>query len=217
MKRSEILEKILSVKIVSILRLRDHNKVMPTAEAILKGGISAVELSLNTPNSLEMLEELRSLEGIIVGVGTVKNEEEAKDAIKAGAEFVVTPISKPEIINACHSLDKPVFSGAFTPSEIYQAHEWGADVIKVFPAEVLGMNFLKSVLAPFPGLKLMPTGGVTPDNIDNWFDAGAACVGIGRSFTRPDIIEHSEWGRLTKIARSFSNNILHYDEIRVKK
>ena len=88
MNRSEILEKILSVKIVSILRLRDHNKVMPTAEAILKGGIRAVELSLNTPNALEMLGKLKSLEGIIVGVGTVKNEEEAIASIKAGAELI---------------------------------------------------------------------------------------------------------------------------------
>jgi 2-dehydro-3-deoxyphosphogluconate aldolase/(4S)-4-hydroxy-2-oxoglutarate aldolase len=111
-------------------------------------------------------------------------------------------------------LEKPVFSGAFTPGEIFQANEWGADVIKVFPAEVLGMKYIKAVLAPFPNIKLMPTGGVTPDNIDKWFDMGSVCVGVGGSFTNAEIISNEEWGRLSKIAREFSSNIVHYKENR---
>lgn len=216
MEREEILQGIVEEKIVSILRFHDGSKIIPTAQAILKGGIRVIEVSLNTPNALDGISELSNIPGVIAGVGTVTNKRQAIDAIKAGAQFVVSPISKKELINTCHSLGKPIFPGAFTPSEIYQAHEWGADVVKVFPAEVLGMNYIKAVLEPFPDIKLMPTGGVTPDNIDKWFDVGAICVGIGGSFTKADIIEHEEWGRLTGIAKSFSNNIAHYTTNRNK-
>lgn len=216
MGREEILQEIIEEKIVSILRFHDDGKIIPTAEAILKGGIRVIEVSLNTPNAHDCISKLSKIPDVIAGIGTVTNKQQAVDAIEAGAMFVVSPISKKEIIDACHSMGKPIFSGAFTPSEIHQAHEWGADVVKVFPAEVLGMNYIKAVLTPFPDIKLMPTGGVTPDNIDKWFDIGAVCVGIGSSFTRKDIIENEEWGRLTGIARSFSNNIAHYRKNRIK-
>lgn len=210
MERTEILNKILEGGIVAILRVRNSYNVIPAAKCILAGGISAIEVTMNTPNALECISELSKIEGIIPGVGTVTNAEMAIDAIQAGAEFVVTPISKKEIIDACHQLNKPIFSGAFSPGEIYQAHEWGADVIKVFPAETLGMNYIKAVKAPFPQIKLMPTGGVTAANIDKWYDMGASCVGVGGSFTNAEIINNEEWGRLTKIAREFSTNIGHY-------
>ena len=151
---------------------------------------------------------------VLVAVSKTVSTDTVQKAIEAGAEFVVTPITKKEIIETCHTLGKPIFSGAFTPNEIFQANEWGADVIKVFPAEVLGMKYIKAVLAPFPNIKLMPTGGVTPDNIDKWFDMGSVCVGVGGSFTNAEIISNEEWGRLSKIAREFSSNIVHYKENR---
>ena len=210
MDRNEILQSILTEKIVTILRLRDSNKVLPTAQAILKGGIRVIEVSLNTPDALDRIADISRLEGAITGVGTVTSKEMVIKAIEAGAQFVVSPITTKEIIDATHSMNKPIFSGAFTPTEVYQAHAWGADVIKLFPAEILGMKFIRAIKAPFPEIKLMPTGGVSPDNIDRWFDIGACCVGIGSGFTKPDIIRNEEWGRLTKIANNFSNNIRHY-------
>lgn len=210
MEREAILRAIIEEKIVSILRFHDDSKIIPTAQAILKGGIRVIEVSLNTPNTLDCIAELAKMDEILVGVGTVTTVDQARAAVDAGAQFVVSPISKKEIIDVGHSMGKPVFSGAFTPSEIYQAHEWGADVVKIFPAETLGMNYIKAILAPFPEIKLMPTGGVTPDNIDNWLDAGAACVGIGSRFTKKDILENEEWGRLSRIAENFANNIVHY-------
>ena len=215
MDRNDILQSILKEKIVSILRVADSSKVIPASKAVLKGGIKAIEVSLNTPNAYDCIADLSKIDGIIIGVGTVTSKEMAIQSIEAGADFVMTPISKKEIIEISHEMGKPVFSGAFTPSEIYQAFEWGADVIKVFPAETLGMKYIKAVKAPFPDIKLMPTGGVTPDNIDQWFDMGACCVAIGSSFTKPDIIENSEWGRLTVIAREFTTNIAHYEENRI--
>jgi 2-dehydro-3-deoxyphosphogluconate aldolase / (4S)-4-hydroxy-2-oxoglutarate aldolase len=107
-------------------------------------------------------------------------------------------------------LDKPIISGAFSPGEIFQAHEWGADVIKVFPAEAYGMKYFKALRGPFPQIKLMPAGGVNPENIDKWYDSGAVFVGVGGSFTNTDIINNQEWGRITHIAKDFTTNIEHY-------
>ena len=210
MERIEILNKILDGGIIAIVRVKDAEKVMPTAKAIFAGGIHAIEVTMNTPKALECISELSETEGIIPGVGTVTDAEMAASAIHAGAEFVVTPVTKKEIIDVCHKLGKPVFSGAFSPGEIFQAYEWGADVIKVFPAETLGMKYIKAVKAPFPQIKLMPTGGVTSENIDSWYDMGAVCVGVGGSLTNVEIINNAEWGRLTKIAKEFTTNIEHY-------
>ncbi len=216
MERIEILNEILEGGIIAILRVENSENVVPAAKCILAGGIRAIEVTMNTPNALHCISELSKIKGILPGVGTVTEPEMASAAIQAGAEFVVTPISKKEIIDMCHKLNKPVFSGAFSPGEIYQAFEWGADVIKVFPAETLGMKYIKAIKAPFPQIKLMPTGGVTADNIDKWYDMGSSCVGVGGSFTNAEIISNEEWGRLTRIAREFTSNIEHYKANRKK-
>jgi 2-dehydro-3-deoxyphosphogluconate aldolase/(4S)-4-hydroxy-2-oxoglutarate aldolase len=210
MDRFEILNKILEGGIVVILRLKDSAKVIPVANSIMAGGIRSIEVTMNTPNALNCIAELSKIEGVLPGVGTVTDSQMAIDAIQAGAQFVVTPITKKEIIETCHGLEKPIFSGALSPTEIFQAHEWGADVIKVFPAEVFGMKYIKALLGPFPDIKLMPTGGVNPENIDKWFDMGAVCVGVGGSFTNTEIINNEEWGRITHIAKDFTINIEHY-------
>lgn len=210
MERIEILNNILEGGIIAILRVQTANKVIPAATCIFNGGIRAIEVTMNTPNALECISKLAQMDGIIAGVGTVTDKKMATDAIAAGAEFVVTPVTKKEIIETCHNLGKPIFSGAFSPGEIFQAHEWGADVIKVFPADILGINYIKALKAPFPQINLMPTGGVTADNIDKWYDMGAVCVGVGGSFTNAEIINNEEWGRLTGIAREFASNIEHY-------
>lgn len=210
MERIEILNKILDGGIVAIVRVKDAEKVVPASRAILAGGIRAIEVTMNTPKVLESISELSEIEGIIPGVGTVTDAEMAASAIHAGAEFVVTPVTKKEIIDVCHKLGKPVFSGAFSPGEIFQAYEWEADVIKVFPAETLGMKYIKAVLAPFPQINLMPTGGVTSENIDSWYEMGAVCVGVGGSLTNVEIINNAEWARLTRLAKEFTTNIEHY-------
>lgn len=214
MNKSEIVNNILEVGIVAILRMKDSEKILPAANAILEGGIISIEVSLNTPNAIDCIKQLSKINGMLPGVGTVTSAKIAIEAIEAGAEFVVTPITKKEIIDTCHELGKPVISGAFTPSEIYQAHEWGADIVKVFPAGILGMNFIKAVKAPFPNIKLMPTGGVNAANIDQWFGIGADCVGVGACFTNPSIIENADWKRQTARAKDLVYNILHYRETR---
>lgn len=212
MHRAEILNKILETKIVAILRVQNSNHVIPSANAILLGGIRSIEVSLNTPNALDCIKELSKINGILPGVGTVTTVKQAKEAIEAGAEFVVTPVSRKDVINACHEYGKPVLSGALTPSEIYQSHEWGADIIKIFPAEMMTMKYIKVIKAPFPQIKLMPTGGVNSGNIDQWFEVGADCVGIGGCFTRASILENEEWHLQTERAKLLVKNIQHFYE-----
>lgn len=212
MNRSDIKSKILEVGIVAILRMNDPEKILPASLAILEGGIRAIEISLNSENAIECIKQIAEIKGLLPGAGTVTSAAMAREVIHAGAEFVVTPITKKEIIDACHELGKPVFSGAFTPSEIYQAYEWGADMVKVFPAESLGMNYIKAVKAPFPKIQLMPTGGVNSANIDSWFEMGADCVGIGSCFTKKSIIENSDWARVTASAKDLIYNSRHHFE-----
>jgi 2-dehydro-3-deoxyphosphogluconate aldolase/(4S)-4-hydroxy-2-oxoglutarate aldolase len=210
MNKNQILEKILESGIIAILRVDDPAIVVPAAEAILAGGIHAIEVAMNSPDALNSIGRIKNIPGIIPGAGTITNADMAREAIEAGAEYLVSPISTKEIIDTCHKMDKPIFSGAFTPGEIFQAYSWGADVVKVFPAELLGMKYIRAIRGPFRDIKLMPTGGVTPENIDKWFETGAVCVGVGGSFTKSDLIENEEWGRLTEIAREFTSNIEHY-------
>lgn len=210
MEKEDILQSILAEGLVAIIRLKAADKISPVARAIARGGLHHIEVSLNTPDAIEGIRQLAAEGSIVAGAGTVTTAAEAEAVIRAGAQFVVTPISKKEIIDTCHDMGKPIFSGAFSPAEIYQAHHWGADIIKVFPAGTLGMHYLKAVKAPFPDLKLMPTGGVTAENIDQWFEMGADCVGVGGSFTHDDIVNFEEWTRLEQIARKFKANLSHF-------
>lgn len=212
MQRPEILDKILETKIVAILRVKNAKHVIPSAEAIRLGGISSIEVSLNTPEAFDCIKELSKINGILPGVGTVTTVKQAKEAIDAGAEFVVTPVSRKDVIDVCHEYGKPVLSGALTPSEIYQAYDWGADIVKVFPAEMMTMKYIKAIKAPFPQIKLMPTGGVNSGNIDQWFEMGADCVGIGGCFTRASILENEEWHLQTERANLLVKNIQHFYE-----
>ena len=210
MEKERILNEILSGGVIAILRVKDPAKVIPAARAIADGGIRAIEISMNTEGAIGLLPALAAIEGVIPGIGTVTGADTAVKAIEAGAEFVVSPVTKKEVIDTCHRYGKPVFSGALTPTEILHAHESGADAVKIFPAGALGMGYFKSLTAPFPQIRFMPTGGVTPENIDQWFALGAACVGVGGSFTRGEIIDNEEWGRLTSIAGEMVTNVSHF-------
>jgi len=214
MSRSEILEQIIQNHIVAILRVKDPRHIRISAKALLAGGISSVEVSLNTPNAISCIEDISRIEGILPGAGTVTNTVQAIEAIEAGAQFVVTPISNREVIDTCHAYGKPVFSGALTPSEVFQAYEWGADVVKIFPAEVMPMKYIQTLKTPFPDIRLMPTGGVNCDNIDRWLELGADCVGIGGCFTSEAILHNEDWESQTKVAQNLVSNIRHYFEKR---
>ena len=209
MNRNEIVEKIISKKVVAVVRLNEGDDALSIVEAIYAGGITSMEITMTTPNAFKIIEMLTNNYGnkLLVGVGSVLNKEMAQDAISAGAKYVVSPIFDSAIIDVSHKYNIPAIPGCFTPTEIYQAHESGADIIKVFPADVTGMKFFKAVKAPIPCLKLMPTGGVSLTNANEWIKAGACAVGIGSALLDKKAIAENDFKKLKENEKQLIENI----------
>jgi 2-dehydro-3-deoxyphosphogluconate aldolase/(4S)-4-hydroxy-2-oxoglutarate aldolase len=208
MNRPEILNQILREGVVAILRLNDEKTILPLVDALTAGGVHAIEITMGTPGVLRHIERIAAEKpDVLIGVGSVLDSETARLALIAGAKFIVTPVSRKEVIDMAHRYDAPIFSGAFSPGEILTAFEQGADVIKVFPAEVLGIPYLKAVLAPMPQLRLMPTGGVTVDNVSDWLRAGACAVGVGSSLLDKKALEAGDFAAITARAEAFIRRI----------
>jgi 2-dehydro-3-deoxyphosphogluconate aldolase / (4S)-4-hydroxy-2-oxoglutarate aldolase len=212
MKREDILNDIISRKAVAVIRVQEAEKLRRVIEAIYAGGISAAEITMTVPNAIKLIEKMTEQldSNIIIGVGTVMNAAMAEDAIKAGAKYVVSPVFKKEIVDMAHKYDVPVMPGCFTPTEIQAAYEYGADIVKVFPADILGMAFFKAILAPMPHLKLMPTGGVSLTNAGDWLKAGACAVGLGSALLDKEAIKNENYSKLTENAVQIRNSINSY-------
>ena len=199
------LEIIAKHKLVAIVRLDDLSIAAELLDALVGGGIRAVEFTLTNPQATEVIAALRARVGadIAIGAGSVINAEQARAVAAAGAQFVVSPITKREILDECAALSLPAMPGAFTPSEIQQAWEWGAAVVKVFPANHLGRRYIKDVLAPLPHLRLMPTGGVSLDNLREYIEMGAFAVGLGSSLINNQAVAKRDWAALRDEARAY--------------
>ncbi|RJQ68518.1 bifunctional 4-hydroxy-2-oxoglutarate aldolase/2-dehydro-3-deoxy-phosphogluconate aldolase [Pseudonocardiaceae bacterium YIM PH 21723] len=183
----ERVARIADAKIVGILRTATAVQAVSTARALLDGGLRVVEVSLVTPDALEAIRELSTVEGdVLIGAGTVLDEASARLAIEADARFLVAPTVNEAVIACGNRYGAPVLAGAQTPTEAVRAVEAGAALVKLFPAETLGPAYLKSVRAALPQIGFVPTGGVGADNIADWFAAGAVAVGVGGSLTQGD-------------------------------
>ncbi len=207
--KAEVLQLIERTRIVAIIRLADLTQAIAISRALAQGGIVAQEFTLTNPDALRVLEPVQralAADGLdaVVGVGSVRNLEEAKAAIAAGADFVVSPITRADIIGHCRTAEVAVMPGAYTPTEIAHAWECGADVVKVFPARQLGPGYIKDVLAPMPYLKLMPTGGVDLNNITTFLQSGAVALGIGGNLIDPHAIRIGDWATVTGVAKKYS-------------
>ena len=212
MNRKITLNRIIDNGAVAVIRLSEPNKIMHVAEALYNGGVENLEITMTVPNALTIIEKVSKemCDSVLVGVGSILDCETAEKAIEAGAKYIVSPIFDEDIIRAGHKFDLPVMPGAFTPTEIQKAYKAGADIVKVFPADVLGMKFFSGVKAPMPHLRLMPTGGVTLTNADQWFNAGACAVGIGNALVDQDAIARNDYKVLTEKAKILINNIQEY-------
>ena len=179
--RTDIVTAIEEAGVVAVIRLQEPDKLRAVVEAIGQGGIRAIEVTMTVPGAVELIRQLAPTlpAGFILGAGTVLDPETAQQVIDAGAQFVVSPVFRRGVIDACHDRGVAVMPGCFTPTEILDAWDAGADVVKVFPATSLGPNFFKDVRGPLPHVKLMPTGGVSLDNAGDWIRAGAVAVGVG--------------------------------------
>jgi 2-dehydro-3-deoxyphosphogluconate aldolase/(4S)-4-hydroxy-2-oxoglutarate aldolase len=177
MKRADTATALSELRAVAVLRLESAERLRRVVDALVEGGIRAVEVTMTTKGALEALSTLG--DNALVGAGTVLDAETARMAISAGARFVVSPTFSPDVIRMCHRYDVLAIPGAFTPTEITSAWEAGADIVKIFPGGLLGPAYLRDLLAPLPHLRLMPTGGVTLDNAADFIAAGAVAVGVG--------------------------------------
>jgi 2-dehydro-3-deoxyphosphogluconate aldolase/(4S)-4-hydroxy-2-oxoglutarate aldolase len=195
----EILSHLIEGKIVAVVRLDSAEALVNVASALKAGGISTIEFTMSAPGVLEMINQAASHFGrdVLLGAGTVLDPETARAAILAGAEFIVTPTFNPATIELCRRYGKPVVPGALTPTEIQTAWEAGADLVKVFPASVMGPGYLKAVLAPLPHLRLVPTGGVSADNAAEYIKAGATALGVGGKLVDKAIVARGDWAAIT--------------------
>lgn len=209
MNKQQVLEEIFKRKAVAVLRVKEEDKLKKVIEAIAAGGVSVAEITMTVPNAIKLIEKMtRELdENIIIGVGSVLDKQTAEDAIKAGAKYVVSPILRKEVVETALKYDVAMMPGCFTPTEIYTAFEMGADIAKVFPADIVGMPFFKAILAPMPHLKLMPTGGVSLTNAGDWLKIGACAVGIGSALLDDKAIAEGNYDKLTENARVIMNSI----------
>ena len=206
---NKTLNTILENKAVAVIRMNDSAKLIKVAEAIYKGGVQSVEITMTVPGALKIIEEASKTLGdyVNIGVGSVLNKQTANDAINAGAKYVVSPVFKPEIVQEAKKHNIPVMPGAFSPTEILTAFEAGADIVKVFPADIVGMAFFKGVLSPMPHLKLMPTGGVSLTNAGDWIKAGACAVGVGSALLDKKAIAEENYSLLTENAEKLIASI----------
>ena len=205
MNKTQIIQRLLDPGIVAIIRADSSEQLVEAAAALLAGGVTAMEVTMTTPNALQVVAAVTQRFGdrILMGVGSVIDPQTVDAAVAAGAEFIVTPVTKPEVIAAANRLEKPIASGAFTPTECLLAHESGADFVKLFPAEFNGPAYVKTLLAPLPQLRIIPTGGVTPQTAGAFLAAGSVALGVGSALVSKEILRDRDWKQLTARAEEF--------------
>jgi len=198
--------RLREVGIIPIIRASSADAVMPVAEALLLAGLPVVEITLTVPNAIDAIGAVakRFSGKLLVGAGTVTDAETARRAVDAGAEFIVTPCLVREVIEAAQRADVAVLPGALTPTEVFEAFRLGGDMVKIFPAQsVGGAAYLRALRGPFPDIPLVPTGGVTLDNVGEMFKAGAAAVGVGTELISQDALARRDYAAIGAVAKRF--------------
>ena len=197
--------------IVGIVRNLPLETIIGIANAYVTAGLSTIEITMNTVGATEIITEIQSkFPNLNVGAGTVCSIEDYNKAISAGAQFIVTPIINEEVIKKAVADGIPIFPGAYSPSEIYKAWSLGASEVKIFPATQLGPTFVKDILAPLNKIKVLPTGGVTKENIASFFAAGATGVGMGSSLLDKELIKNNDFNGLAEHFKNIKAEIKAY-------
>jgi 2-dehydro-3-deoxyphosphogluconate aldolase / (4S)-4-hydroxy-2-oxoglutarate aldolase len=207
--RGEITAAIEELGVVAIIRLQDPAALRGVVAALAEGGVRALEVTMTVPRAIDLIGELApTLPGdFLLGAGTVLDPDTARRAVGAGAQFIVSPVFRPEVIAAGHQHNVPVMPGCFTATEILSAWDAGADVVKVFPATSVGPGYLKDIRGPLPQVKLMPTGGVSIDNVGDWLRAGAVAVGVGSALLDAKAISARRYAPIIENARRIVQNV----------
>jgi 2-dehydro-3-deoxyphosphogluconate aldolase/(4S)-4-hydroxy-2-oxoglutarate aldolase len=201
---SEATDRLCDRGIVAIVRASSSGQLIDVARALLAGGVDCIEITMTTPDALEVIRQCRkAVAGAMIGVGSVLDAAAAAAAIGAGAQFVVSPVFVPGVLAKAHELGVPVVPGCFTPTEILSATNAGADLVKVFPAGLFGPEFIKAVLAPMPHLKLTPTGGVDLATAAAWIAAGAKTLGVGAALVTRKALAEGDFAQIESLARQY--------------
>lgn len=190
---------------IAIVRLDDLSSAVEIGRALAAGGLGALEFTLTNAEALGAIEQVRDQLGAdaLVGAGTVLDRKSAEEAIRVGAQFLVTPVLALDVVERGRESGVPVVCSAFTPTEIQSASQSGAELVKIFPARGLGPSYVKDVLAPLPHLKLVPTGGVNLENCAAFIEAGAYTVAVGSSLVDEEAISRCDWGALSELATRY--------------
>jgi 2-dehydro-3-deoxyphosphogluconate aldolase/(4S)-4-hydroxy-2-oxoglutarate aldolase len=205
MPKDRTLSRIVNSGVVAVLRAPSGEMLADVAEALLAGGVEAVEVTFTVPGAHRVLEQVADRLGdrILLGAGTVLDSQTARVALLAGAEFIVAPTVNLEVIRLCQRYDKAVMPGALTPTEVLTAWESGADIVKVFPSELTGPGYLNALHGPLPQVRLMPTGGVNLQTAADFLRAGACALGIGGALVEKKAVAAGDMQRIESLARQY--------------
>src|SRR6266481_280522 len=214
MSKEHHLQRVLDCGIVAVVRAPDSAQLVEVVRALADGGVTVVEITMTVPGALDVLRQVRQALGdrVLLGAGTILDPETARAALLAGAEYLVAPTVNVEVIRLCQRYDKLVMPGAFTPTEILTAWEAGADIVKVFPAEVVGPAFFKALRGPLPQVRVMPTGGVDLTTAAAFLKAGACCLGVGSQLVEPEAVAQGNFERIRELAGKYAAIIKSHKE-----
>ena len=203
MTKDDVARAIRRAGIIAIVRTDSPEQALDLAEACIAGGVTVLEVALTTPGGLEVITTLQQRHAgkVLIGAGTVLNAETVHRAVDAGAQFILSPGFDAGMVRACTERGVVSIPGAMTPSEVIAAAEAGADIVKIFPAEALGPHYIAALRGPLPNIAMMPTGGVTLENLGSWFRYGAVAVGVGGSMTEP--AKYGNYAGVTANATAF--------------
>lgn len=205
-ERNEVVAQIRDLGVVAIVRADTGDEALAAARAVREGGLRAIEVTFTVPGAAEIIRRLAEEMGeeILLGAGTVLTADQAREAVAAGAEYLIAPDTDPEVIAEAHRLGRPIFPGAFSPSEVARAWKLGADLIKLFPAARLGPAYLKDLRGPFPQIPLVPVGGVDASNCADYFRNGAVAIGVGGKLVDRALLREGRYDEITRRARELA-------------
>ncbi|MEM8873558.1 MAG: bifunctional 4-hydroxy-2-oxoglutarate aldolase/2-dehydro-3-deoxy-phosphogluconate aldolase [Planctomycetota bacterium] len=209
--RFDIVAALRSAGIVAVVRTASADAAVEVVRALAAGGVLASEITFTVPDAASAIDRVRALHEagdlpaeLVLGAGTVITAEQAHRAVDAGATYLVSPHTAPDVLQVAAERDVAMLPGALTPGEVFAAHEAGADIIKIFPAARMGPAYLKDLRGPYPDIPLMPTGGVSATNVHEWIDAGAVAVGVGSELVDKKAIADGNWAEITRRAQALT-------------
>jgi len=203
-QREDVMARLRERRLIAVVR-STAEQVEPVVNALLDGGVDAIEITFSVPNAPAVIAVVKATFGdrVLLGAGTVRDTQKAADAIAAGARYIVSPSTDFDVIKLCNNADVAVAPGAFTPTEVEMAWRAGADAVKLFPASIGGIGHLKAIRAPMPDIPIIPTGGVDVGNAADWLRAGAVALGVGGKLVLKDALASGDYAAITAKAEEF--------------